>query len=49
MNKFICDTCMYLLSCEFRPKNNECDIYKHAHDLENLTNTIEGEHYVEYD
>jgi hypothetical protein len=40
MNKCICNTCMYLLSCEFQPKNNQCELFKSAHDNEKLTDTI---------
>jgi hypothetical protein len=41
----ICNNCMYLLSCEFQPKNNECELYKSYNDSENLTDTIEGDYY----
>jgi len=44
-NRCICNSCKYLLSCDFEPEENQCELFKNANDSDDLNDTIEGEFY----
>jgi hypothetical protein len=34
MTNCICDSCLYILSCDMQPKDNQCELHKDLHDID---------------